>query len=532
MKRLNTIIILTIILIMSFSIVSFASGVGGALDVIQGSNIDPRTDVRYKDYFNLNENNINNAAHLVDKETLSFCDVVIKHNYYYQDKVYALKAYCRFWYDSSSQYYPCFFLDDYNAGSYVANLIKIVAGSNDFFALNVVYENTDSSFSASDKSGSGAGMQLFDASQSREVEIVECGLPVFNSRNDAEYYCNTGTIRNALYDPTVHYSGDDLYFKEFKVTPHVSNQGSKFYFEIYYELSDFALANIDVLNIRFDNQYDMDVNGLSGLFDSLGCDHTATNSIALSNYKNGFKLYLSDIRSIEKVCASDIFPGQTSEFLLKRILGNEVYIDLSGLTIGGVGGEGVYKIVGSHLYCQFYLRANIDGQFYQGKRNDFNYDFLNKSYDVDVWTTNDDSSLNGNFDYTKEGETITSNEYYYNDVTTNDDGTTVNNYYYYDKNGNRKEITEDVYNNSSASVGDININVGGNGSSEYISINPVDFNQFVKGMKNMLEEFDTKGGLFLLIKDVFSMYPPEVTTIVVGAIAAIAIVSIICILRR
>lgn len=67
---------------------------------------------------------------------------------------------------------------------------------------------------------------------------------------------------------------------------------------------------------------------------------------------------------------------------------------------------------------------------------------------------------------------------------------------------------------------------------EYITISPVDFNQFIKGMANMLKMFDTNGGLFLLLKDIFSLFPDDVNTIAIGAIGAITFVSAVCILRR
>lgn len=393
---------------------------------------------------------------------------------------------------------------------------------------------------------SGSGVKSYASNNGYDAVIVSVEFPIFSNQDDYLLYRQTGQIKNALYDPTTYYNGDDFYFKEFRVTPHVSTNYTRFYFDIYYELSDFAKEHMTDLNLRFDNSYSLDVEGLIGVFNYGVLRDKWSNMFSVSEHPNGFRLYLTDITSLNKYTDGGLIDTIIAR---KQVLGHELFIDTSLLSVGGAGGETVVKIVGSHLYCQFYLRGYVNGKFCQGKRNDFNYDFLTNKTDLDLWKSTDGSSLNGNLNYIKDGQTVTSNEYYYNDTTTNDDGTVVNNYYYYDNNGKEHKITEDEYHNgyvnaeggnasatggnatASATIGDININVG-NGSGEYISLSPTDFNQFVKGMEELLKQINTEGGLFMLLNDTFEMFPSDITKIIVGAISAITFVSAVCILRR
>lgn len=370
-------------------------------------------------------------------------------------------------------------------------------------------------------------------------KLVRCDVAVYLNANDACLALEGNDIKPLYYNTNskVYYNGDDLYFKKFTAIPHVSNDYDSFYFEIRYELSDYAKAHLGDLNLRFDNQYTLDVDAFLGAINEQGTTEILSNSFPLDAYPNGFNLYIKDISSIQAFVVEVGSKGK------QQVLGDELFIDTSVLSVSGLGGESFVKITGSRLYCQFYLRMSVDGKTYQGKRNDFNYDFLANKSEYDIWKSTDDSSSNGNLNYVKDGQTVTSNEYYYNDTTTNNDGTVVNNYYYYDSGGNRKKITADEYFNSNvnatasggnASIGDINININNNmgQGGEYITISPVDFNQFARGVEELLKMFDTNGGLFLLLKDIFSMFPSDVSVIAVGAISAMTFVSIVCILRR
>lgn len=515
MKRLKISIIFVLLLSLIFPMSVYAAAGDDYPDAIPGVNYDPRTDARYSSYFDYSNEDVS--------ELNCHGDLVIQYKYVEGSNIYLLKSYLRF-YLSDERFGVV--LDVTVNPEHCYWLLK----SGTKYMVSSAAETTHGTFNCY-KNGStsyyNSNAQILHSHNVYDIEVLESEIPVFSSQTDLDYYLNTGIIRNALYDPTIYYSGDDLYFTEFKVIPHVSSDYDKFYFEICYELSDFAKANVDNLNLRFDNQYTLDIEGFAAVINEQGSHDVVSNSFSLAKYPKGFKLYLGDIASIQT------FVSEYGIKAKKQILGKEFFFDTSYISVGGLGGETFVKIVGSNLYCQFYLRAYIDGTVYQGKRNDFNYDFLKKSYSADVWIPTEDSSIGGNFDYIKDGDTITSSEYYFNEVTTNNNGDTVNNYYYYDSNGNRKEITEDVYTNSSASasIGDINISVG-DGSGEYIGISPVDYNQFVEAVVAALKEFDTKGGVFKLLQGAFSLFPDRVNKIMSGAIAAVVLVSLFCILRR
>lgn len=536
MKRLKLTIILSIILIFSFSLTSFASGVGGAgesLGVVEGSGIDPRSDARYSSLFNYDASGLYYHG-----------DIVIEYKKKIEDKIYILRTYQRVY--TSSERYGLVITSNSGTG-YQNDCAYGRIRYGETVKIATASETTSGTFYTDFKDKtydfvcdfgffSGTYSSVLDC---YDAEIVECSVPVFNNLDDLNYYFETGIIRNAAYDPTVHYSGDDLYFKDFRVIPHVSTLFSDYYFDVYYELSEFALANIDTLNMRVDNDYRISIRR-AGVLDDEAYRNNSSMSIALKGKENGFKLYLPDFRSISYV--TSIY-----DFTQNDVLGHHGRTDDT---------ETRDTITYSNLYLRFYLRCNTSSGFKQSKRNDYNHDFLSNKGDASVWVPTSDSSLNGNFDYTQEGDTVTSNSYYYNEVTTNENGDKVNKYYYVD-NGKKIEITENEYNDNkysfdinsggggsgggssssssggavaNASVGNITVNVGNQG--EYVSISPVDFNMFVKGFKDMLEELNVKGGLFSLLKDVFSIFPDEVSTIMIGAISAIAIVSFICIARR
>lgn len=370
---------------------------------------------------------------------------------------------------------------------------------------------------------SNAGTNAYD------INIISTDFPIFQNETDYNTYRETGVINNALYNPTPKDYSSELYFKSFDVIPHVSNSTDTYYFDIKYELSDYAKKNVKNLNLNFQNEYEIYLSFANGsISNGFAKTNWYSNSISLAEHPYGFSIMLKDLGCYQYAVSSLGFYLPDEAILGYQGFLIETLNDVLQKIMGNVTAA---TVDGSYLYLKFNLRFSNNGNVVIGKRNDFTYDFLTKETKKYLYVpdTVTDSSGNttfvkdtdGNISYTQEGDTKTSKDYYSQEGDK---------YYYTDNNGSKKEITETDYNNSSANV-DIDINIG-NGSGEYINVNPVDFNQFVKGMEEMLKQFDTKGGLFLLIKDVFSMYPPEVTTIAVGAIAAIAIVSIICILRR
>lgn len=364
-------------------------------------------------------------------------------------------------------------------------------------------------------------------------KLVRCDVPVYQDVDDAVLALEGNDVI-PLYEGSAEpkdYSSE-LYFKSFDVIPHVSNSAEYYYFDIKYELSDYAKRNIDKLNLNFENCYRWEAS--SDLEPLVECRNTGwrSNSISLKEYPFGFKITISNL---------GCYQVAVNQWGMKPecFVGNSVMMNIVDTLLGGwLPGIDIIEISEAYLYFKFNLRFYSSNGVVSGKRNDFTYDILNKKIEKSIYvpntTTNSDGSTtfvkddNGNITYTQEGDKISSNDYYYNNVT--DDG---NKYFYYDKDGNGNEITEDVYTNSSASasIGDINISIG-DGSGEYISISPVDYNQFVEAVVAALKEFDTKGGVFKLLQGAFSLFPDRVNKIMSGAIAAVVLVSLFCILRR
>lgn len=541
MKRINLTIILSIILVMVIPfncMAEIGATIGADLSVTGSYAIDPRTHEKYLDKF----------VAPTEFEYKTCGDVVVKYKVETSNGEKIGYNFFRIW---TEQEYVSLYLsatEDCRSGYNIANLL-MQRNKNEVRCLATDFYDGTFSCTRNNPNNNPYGNSSYalvggnsNLSYFYDFEVVESDFPIFSSEDDAIYYMNTGIVQNALYDPTVHYSGDDLYFNDFRIIPHVSNRLDSFYFEIYYELSDYALSNIDTLNLRIDNQYTLETDILGGFIPTRDASDKSM-SIPIKGKEKGFILRPKNIPSI-----SSALTWGLSE---QQVLGYELGIDFSKISVGSIGGNTVQEIVGSNLYMQFYLRCNTSEGFKQGRRNDYTYDFLANASDYSVWTPTTDSAMNGNFDYTQEGNTVSSNSYYYNEVTTNENGDTVNKYYYVD-NGKKTEITENEYNNNSynisggdsggggtsssggnatanAVVGDIVVNVGGQG--DYVNISPKDYKTFVDNVKDMLEELDTKGGLFLMLKDVYALFPPTIWVIVGGGLSAVVIVSIVKILR-
>lgn len=558
MKRIILTMIISFLLCLSIPLDAFASGVGGALDVVQGSNIDPRTDSRYKDNYELDFSNPYDKV-ISQCDAKKYGDVVLSFIDYGSDKAYKLKAYIRFWYDDSFNEYgkPCLFFSDnqqINGSDAVYDVLTFKMGNsqtvNPTVSMTNCYETSTYSFEVRQIKGNNKSIELFSYySSKRDVEILYSDFPVFKNQDDVTYYLETGIIRNAFYDTSPKDYSSELYFKSFEVIPHASNSAKYYYFDIKYELSDYAKKNIDNLNLNFENCYRWEAS--SDLKPLVECRNTGwrSNSISLKEYPFGFSIDVMHLSCYQY--AVDKWGMKPECFV-----GNSVMMNIADTLLGGwLPGVNIVEISESFLYFRFNLRFNSNNGLVVGKRSDFTYDILNKKIEKYIYTPNTQTDGNGNttfvkdadgnITYTQEGDTISSNDYYYNNVE--DDGdTVVNNYFYYDKDGNEKKITEDEYNNNAftviggnssatggnSSIGDINININNNmGHGDYVNISPSDYKLFIDALQSLFAEVDTNGGLFLLLKDIYSMYPPEIWLVVGGGLSAVVIVSIVKIAR-
>lgn len=558
MKRIFLTMIISFLLCLSFQLNTFASGVGGALDVVQGSNIDPRTDSRYKDNYELDLSNSYDKV-LSKCDAKKYGDVVLSFIDYGSDKAYKLKAYIRFWYDDSFNEYgkPCLlFRDDIsiNGSSTLYDVLTFYMGNsqtvNPTVSMTNCYETVTYTFATRQIKGNNKSITLFDYYGSkRDVEILYSDFPIFQNQDDLTYYLETGIIRNAFYDASVKDYSSELYFESFEVIPHASNRVGSYYFDVKYELSDYAKKNIDKLNLNFENMHQIDFSSLDDLIKTTYETKWYSNSIALSNYPYGFCIYVKDLG-----CYAEAVEGLTP--FENIIIGNIFIIDTVDTILQSLmPNVSTVRVERSVLYFKFNLRFSSSSGAVFGKRNDFTYDFISKENSKNIYTPNIQKDNNGNttfvkdadgnITYTQEGDTISSNDYYYNNVE--DDGdTVVNNYFYYDKDGNEKKITEDEYNNNAftviggnssatggnSSIGDINININNNmGHGDYVDISPSDYKLFIDALQSLFAELDTNGGLFLMLGDIYSMFPTKIWLIVGGGLSAVIIVSVIKIAR-
>lgn len=584
MKRVILITIISFVLCLSVSINSLASGIGGALDVIQGSNIDPRTDSRYADKFNL-DNTV--AVHQKILEgSPEHGDVVMEFTISDGDKSYRLKAYARLWYDDSISEIgkPCVYLnEDATINGYGPYNIPTfwygTSSMNDFYTAMInEYERTDYTFSqyTENRNRSGSSYMFSYYSTPKDIEILSSDFPVFTDMDDVNYYRETGIIRNAKYDPNPKDYSAELYFKSFDVIPHASNSVDYYYFDIKYELSDYAKKNIDKLNLNFENRYRWetlsDITSSGDLYKDTGW---LSNSISLKDRPYGFTIMVNDLSCYHRIVNEWGLPSSS-------FVGESRVMDISNSVLHTIlPGTDIISISQACLYFRFNLRFSGSNGVVVGKRNDFTYDFLNKKLEKYIYTpdTSTDGNgnttfvkdSNGNITYTQEGDMITSGDYYYNKVTEITEGdtvTTTNNFYYYDKDGNEKEITKDEYDNNaftvvnvdggnasaeggnaianaSASIGDIIVNIpslgsGGGSSGNNITIEDDDLTSdgIISAISHGFGYFDNidtgeKGdGLVALISGLYGYLPADLASMTLFGIATVFGIAIIRIIIK
>ena len=545
MKRINLTIVLTILLVLSIPFVSFAEAtIGGAL--IEGSGLDPRTDSRYKDNYELDTSNpidsaISKGSPKYGDVVVSFIDYVIVRNSNgeNEERPYRLKAYIRYWYDDDFDDIakPCLLFEDdksINGSNAIYDVLTFIMGSSQTKSPGVnmtnCYEDYTGIFNVRQIKNNTQSCYAFDYySSKRDVEIISSDFPIFSNFDDANYYETTGIIKNAIYNPADNviaskFTSEQIYLDDFQAIYHDAPKLDDCYIEFKYSIPKHLRNAKGSLYLDVFDTYKSSLDFLV-VFEPSD-DTFGRSTINVSENPYGFSIPITDFASIQQCFMDDDALGLINGAIKRQILGNELVADFDNLSFKGIGLNTIAKITKSQLFIDAQLRLGSKTLGVNGAKYSTLVDFLDLSncYYESASYDDETETYKPNNDVIKDG-------YYFVDT----DG----NYNYHSSDGKKTSITSYDYDNSTNSTQYITNNYyqsgsGGSGdnSGEYININPVDFNQFIKGMKNMLEEFDTKGGLFLLIKDVFSMYPSDVTVIIVGAISTITMVSIICILRR
>ena len=249
-------------------------------------------------------------------------------------------------------------------------------------------------------------------------------MKVFDTIADAENYFLTGdTSAMAWNGAAREYDGDNIYLNDFQMIVHDSNAYSAYYLEFKYTIPE-QLRDAASLQLQIEQSYEWTSCALG---DSIRRPYTYTgnNYIDLLQYPTGFKLYLSDINSVQQFL--DSFQLTHHQ---RAVLGAESIIDTSALSIGGFGGESIMRITNSKLYMTCYVIANNKfGVNYTGA-----VDFMTGANDMSSYTPDSSGNYKYNGDLKNQG-------HYFTDVSTDAAGNTTYNYYYYGTDNSRTEIT-------------------------------------------------------------------------------------------
>lgn len=358
-------------------------------------------------------------------------------------------------------------------------------------------------------------------------KLVRCDVPVYQDSNEAALALEGNDI-NPLYDnvkvdsAASQFTSEQIYLDDFQCIYHDAPSLDNCYIEFKYSIPKH-LRNIKG-NIYLDvtDVYKLNAKAFSG-FTNAEREYFGMSLFSVSDNPYGFSVPVTNFSSVMQFVDADA-PKVLSFVAKREVLGNEWLVDFDNVSIDGVGLNTLEKITKSQLFLDVQVRVGSKTLGKNGTKYSCNVDFLDlkncyyesSSYDevADTYKPNNDVIKDG---------------YYSVDAD--------NNYNYHSSDGKITNITSYDYDNSTNSTQYITNNYYGgggnsNGSGEYISISPVDFNQFVKALKEMLDEFDIKGGLFMFLKDTFGFLPDKVNLIWCGSIAGMFIISVVCILRK
>lgn len=240
---------------------------------------------------------------------------------------------------------------------------------------------------------------------------------LFDSQESAINYLETGSLTGLVKGRSKTYEASKVYLNNFDVVYHDSNRLNECYIEVRYNISDYLSENVDNAEIRFDMLYDFEGEWLTGLLNSSQLnDFTTYDAVSLKEYPTGFNIYLNDYFVFSDDYVTRLFEE-------KALLGDEIFVDASSVSVDGVGLNLIYEITKSYLYLDFTpMIGGVNGLKYYGEVN-----LLNPSSSVYYSSTPDES---GN--YTPNGDYKQGDGYYYTDVTTDSQDNDVYNYYYYD----------------------------------------------------------------------------------------------------
>lgn len=382
------------------------------------------------------------------------------------------------------------------------------------------------------------------SSETLEYAFMTGKMKVFNSCDGAFKYLKTGDTSGLAWQGAApQYDGDNIYLNDFQMIVHDSNAYSAYYLEFKYTIPE-QLRDVASLKLDIAESFEWCI-GLVANTARIPKTFSGTNYIDILQNPTGFKLYLKDIDAVTDLVGNSTLSNLTRRAVLGSNMGP---IDLSALTIDGLGGETLGKVTNSKLYLTCYVVANNKyGVNYSGS-----VDFLSGLNDMSSYTPDSSGNYKYNGDLKDQG-------HYFTDVSTDAAGNTTYNYYYYGTDNSKTEITaKDSSDNtvsSGGSVGSIINNItipdhifvnvsgsSGGGSSGgsnsdvgnvTIEDDDLSFDSLRKSIKDgygLIDDTDTgtKGdGLVAMMSDLFGYLPASFTGLIMLGMSSVVGIAIL-----
>ena len=379
------------------------------------------------------------------------------------------------------------------------------------------------------------------SSNARKFAFKTGKMKVFDTIADAEHYFLTGDTTNMAWNGAAReYDGDNIYLNDFQMIVHDSNAYSAYYLEFKYTIPE-QLRDAESLKLDIAESFEWCI-GLVANTARIPKTFSGTNYIDILQNPTGFKLYLKDIDAVTDLVGNSTLSNLTRRAVLGSNMGP---IDLSALTIDGLGGETLGKVTNSKLYLTCYVVANNKyGVNYTGS-----VDFLSGSNDMSSYTPDSSGNYKYNGDLKDQG-------HYFTDVSTDAAGNTTYNYYYYGTDNSKTEITaKDSTDNTVSSAGTVgsivnNITMpdhvfvtvsGSTGSSGSgsdvgnvtIEDDDLSFDSLRESIKDgygLIDDTDTgeKGdGLVAMMSDLFGYLPASFTGLIMLGMSSVVGIAIL-----
>ena len=368
-------------------------------------------------------------------------------------------------------------------------------------------------------------------------------MKVFNSFREAVAYLKTGDESGLAWQGKgTEYDGNNIYLNDFQMIVHDSNAYSAYYLEFKYTIPE-QLRNAASLKLDIAESFEWCI-GLVANTARIPKTFSGTNYIDLLQFPTGFKLYLKDIDAVTDLVGNSTLSNLTRRAVLGSNMGP---IDLSALTIDGLGGETLGKVTNSKLYLTCYVVAN--GKY--GVNYTGSVDFLSGSNDMSSYTPDSSGNYKYNGDLEDQG-------HYFTDVSTDAAGNTTYNYYYYGTDNSKTEITaKDSTDNTVSSAGTVGsivnnitmpdhifVSVSGSSSSGgsssgsdvgnvTIEDDDLSFDSLRESIKDgygLIDDIDTgeKGdGLVAMMSDLFGYLPASFTGLIMLGMSSVVGIAIL-----